>query len=73
MYHLSSKLCQLAGIVEYNNTSVQRVKTPTNECPRYDIKQSDCEAPVMLELWGMKSTHLLPFIPDSLWPWIGST
>ena len=27
-----------------------------NEGPGYDIKQSDGEAPVMLELWGMWST-----------------
>ncbi len=26
------------------------------ECPWYDAKQSDGEAPVMLELWGMRST-----------------
>ena len=26
------------------------VITPLNECPRYDTKQSDGEAPVMLEL-----------------------
>ena len=32
-------------------------KTP-NECPGYDIKQSVGEAPVMLELWGMR----VPFI-----------
>ena len=29
---------------------------PTNECPRYDTKQSDGEVPAMLELWGMQST-----------------
>ena len=26
----------------------------------YDTKRSDCEAPVMLELWGMRSTPSLP-------------
>ena len=26
------------------------IRPPLNECPRYDTKQSDCEAPVMLEL-----------------------
>ena len=39
-----------------------------NEYPRYDIKQSDGEALVMLELWGMQSTPLLPLLPDTLWP-----
>ena len=31
----------------------------TYECPRYDTKSSDGEAPVMLELWGMWSTPSL--------------
>ena len=31
--------------------SLQKGKTPiSNECPRYNTKQSDGEAPVMLEL-----------------------
>ena len=39
-----------------------------NECPRYDIKQSDGEVPVMLELWGMQSTPSLLSLPGLLWP-----
>ena len=38
-----------------------------NECPRYDTKKSDSEVPVMLELWGMRSTPSLPSLPGSLW------
>ena len=38
-----------------------------NECPGYDTKQSDSEVPLMLELWGMQSTHLLPSLPGPLW------
>ena len=34
----------------------------------YDTKQSDGEALVMLELWGMQSTPLLPLLPGSVWP-----
>ena len=34
----------------------------------YDTKQSDGEVSVMLELWGMRSTLLLPSLPGSLWP-----
>ena len=45
---------QLAGTVEYN------------ECPGYDTKQSDGEAPLMLELWGMQSTPLLLSLPSPL-------
>ena len=39
-----------------------------NECPRYDTKQSDGDVPVMLELWGIRSTPSLPFLPVTLWP-----
>ena len=31
-------------------------------------KQSDGEAPVMLELWGMQSTSSLSSLLVSLWP-----
>ena len=45
--------------------------TPTaslqNECPVYDIKQSNSEVPVMLEIWGMQSTPSLPLLIDSYW------
>ena len=40
---------------------------PPNECPEYDIKKSDGEAPVMLELWGMLSTSSLPSLFGLLW------
>ena len=43
-----------------------RGMTPPNECPGYDTKQSDGEAPVMLELCGMQSASLLPSFPGSL-------
>ena len=38
-----------------------------NEYPGYDLKQSDGEVPVMLELWGMQSTPSLPLLPGPLW------
>ena len=44
-------------------------KTPShNNYPRYDIKPSDSEALVMLELWGMWITPSLPLLPNPLWP-----
>ena len=52
---------QLAGAIEYTDYI-------SAECPRYDIKQSDGEVPVMLEFWGMWSTPLLPLLPGPLWP-----
>ena len=39
------------------------VRPPTNESPVYDTKQSDGEVPAMLELWGIRSTPLLPSLP----------
>ena len=44
------------------------VRPPPNECPGYNTKQSDGEVPVMLELWGMRSTPSLPSLPGPLWP-----
>ena len=58
---------QLAGAVEYAAAPLQRGKTLSNVCPGYDTKQSDGEVPVMLELWGMWSTPLLPLLPGPLW------
>ena len=36
-------------------------------CPRYEIKQSDVEVPVMLELWEMWCTPSLSLHPGPLW------
>ena len=35
--------------------------------PQYDTKESDGEVAAMLELWGMRSTLLLPLLPGPLW------
>ena len=52
-----------ARAVEYTDCiSIDGLDT-TNECPRYDVKQSDCEAPA-LDIWGMWSTILLPLLPS---------
>ena len=40
---------------------------PTNKCPGYDIKQSNGEALVVLELWGMWTTTSLQLFPGQLW------
>ena len=46
---------------------------PTNECPRYDTKQSDGEVPVMLVLWGMQSTPFIVIAPKSTLAWSSNT
>ena len=64
-------LAQSAGAVEYTDwTSAEEWAPPPsdNECPEYDTKQSDGEVPVMLGLWGMRSTLSLPLLPGPLWP-----
>ena len=65
---LGHSLNQTAGAVEYANCISAEVLNPLNECPGYDIKQSDGEAPVMLELWGMGSTPSLSLLPGPIWP-----
>ena len=42
------------GAIEY--TDCISAEGNANECHGYDTKQSDGEAPVSLELWGMRST-----------------
>ena len=62
--------CQV-GWGELLNTptaSLQRSKTPPKECPGYETKQSEGKVSVMLELWGMRSTPLLPLLPGPVWP-----
>ena len=46
-----------------------RVGTPPphNECIGYDIKQSEGEVPVMLELYGMWTTPSLLSLPGPFW------
>ena len=40
---------------------------PSNECPSYDIKQSDGEVPAVLEFWEMRSTPSLLSLLGPLW------
>ena len=54
---------QLAGAVEYTDCISAEGWDSLNKCPGYDITYSDGEAPVMLELWGMQRTPLLPLLP----------
>ena len=61
---------QPAGEVEYTNcVSAEELDFP-NEYPAYDTKQSDSEAPVKLELWGLQSTPSLLSLSGPFWPWV---
>ena len=66
-------VAQSAGAVEYTDCFSAEgwgwgVRPLPNECPGYDTKQSDGEAPVMLKLLGMQSTPSLLLLPGPLWP-----
>ena len=54
-------LAQSAGYGEYSDFICRAVRNP-NESPRYDTKQSDGEALIMLELWEMWCTSSLPLL-----------
>ena len=66
--HLILCIAQSAGDVEYTECISVEGKTPHNEGPGYDTKQSDGEVPVMQELWRMWCTSLLPSLTGPLWP-----
>ena len=46
------------------------VRLPQYMSWRYDPRQSDDEAPIILKLWGMWSTPSFPSLPGRLWPWV---
>ena len=56
------------GLQNTSTASLQRGKIPLNKWSGYDTKRSYSKVLVMLELWGMQSTPLLPLIPGPLWP-----
>ena len=58
---------QLAEAVEYTDCISDEGQYVYNECPGYDTKQFDGEAPV-LKFGGIWSTPLLPLLPGPLWP-----
>ena len=55
------------GLRNTSTASLKRNQLHSNECPAEDTKQSDCEAPVLVDIWGMRSTPSLPSLPDPLW------
>ena len=51
----------------WSTPSLPLLRRSTQECPGYEIKQSDSKAPVILELWGIQNTSSLPLLPGPLW------
>ena len=70
---ISAKGLKLFQVAQSAGTRIHRlflyrgVRPHPNECPIYDTKQFDSVVPVMLELWGMRSTPSLPLLPGPLW------
>ena len=60
------------GAIEYTEFISAEGKDSTNECPRYDTKQSNGSAPA-LGLCRMQSTPFIVIAPRSALPWSGST
>ena len=46
---------------------------PQHECPEYDIKTSDGEAPLTPEIWGNAEHPFITFAPRSTQAWSGNT
>ena len=65
-------MTQSGVAVEYTDCISAERWVHTNECPRYDTKKSDSEAPAMLELWGMQSTPSLQSLSSPLYPRVGA-
>ena len=69
--------CQCCKVLMQNTkcSLVWIPPSPSNKCPGCGTKQSDCEAPIILELWGMWSTGgrirgfpSFSLLPGSFWP-----
>ena len=56
------------GLSNTLTASLQRGKKPLQRVSIYDSKQSDCEVPALLELWGMWSTASIPSFSGPLLP-----
>ena len=57
-----------ARAVEFTDCISAKGEDSTKEFPRYDTKQSNTEAPLMLKIWGKWSTTLWPSLPSPLYP-----
>ena len=71
--HIANGLSEIKRILAQSAGSVEYTDCFSNEYPGYDTKESDGEVPVMLEIWGMRSTSSLPLLPDLLWPRMAET
>ena len=52
IFQINMCIAQSVKAVKYTDCFTADGKTPPNECPGYETKQSDGEVPVMLAFWG---------------------
>ena len=62
-----NKIAMSTGDVEYTDSISADGYDSPNESHGYDTKQSDGEAVVMMELWGIRSIPSLLSLPVPLW------
>ena len=67
-FYSQTILAQSAGAAEHTDCISEEEKDSPNKCPRYDTKKSDGKASLIVNLWGIRSTTLLPILFGSLWP-----
>ena len=68
-YILMKKFALSAAALKYSDGFSEGGLDPSpNKCPGYNSKQYDGEVPVMLEIWGIRSTPKLSSLPGPLWP-----
>ena len=61
--------CPVGGYCRIHRLHLSRgVRPHSSKCPWHDNKQSHGEIPVMLELWGIRSTPSLLSLPVPLCP-----
>ena len=66
-------MAQLAGVVEYTDCISVEAKTSLMSVLDYDTKQSDGEAPGILELWGNAEYRFIVIDPKFSLAGRGST
>ena len=67
LYHIFTHLSHHEQNILPSRLGPQNTLISSNECPGYDTKHYDGEAPVILELLRMQSTPLLPSLLGPLW------
>ena len=68
LYITYESFINMPSRIGHKNTLTEVGSEPPQQVSGYDIKQSDGDVPVMLELLRMLSTPSLPSIRGPLWP-----